>query len=664
MRSKTSLQEWIKTAYTGLHYDLHLGAKDRNVGAGASFKEILHEISKVAPDFIQYDCKGHPGYAGYPTRVGTPAPGLVRDALKVWKQVSEKLQIPLFLHYSGLMDRAAIGKHPEWAQVEADGKKAEYTVCLNSGYLSKLLIPQLIEIIDRYDIDGFWMDGENWAAKPCYCSVCRSLFKKQTGLGKIPKAANEPHWKEWLAFHRACFERYVRSYTDAVHRRKPDCLVCSNWLYSARQPEEIRIATDYLSGDLSPTFGCDAAILESRFLAGRDKPWNLMAWGFFSMGGSNEEWHYPAWTFKNAEYLKQEAVEVITQGGAFIMYDHPRRDGRLVGWRQDIMAEVAAFCRERQPWCQNTESLPQAVVLHNAQDHYAKNARHPLYALDPATPADKPLQGALYALLQNHYSVDLLNEHALQQRIRSYPLVILPEPTAIIPALKEALKEYVYGGGRLLISGVDGTRIFKDILDVRSEGPAHEAVYAVPVGGEMESIKGLWRKVKPAGRARILKSLFSGEDPGRDKLPYAAAIVSVYGKGRIVYIPGPIFEFFSQTHYPRIRAFIWQALEALRSPALISVKAPVQIEIAARRRENRILIHFINRSTGYPLSPRNAAVEDIPPYGPISVTVPLKTRPKSVCLAPGRNSVSWKWIRGKLMVKIPSIHIHQTLVVD
>jgi len=161
-----SLREWIKTAYIGLHYDLHLGAKDRNVGAGASFKEILREISKVKPDFIQYDCKGHPGYAGYSTKVGAPAPGLVRDALKVWKRVSKTLHIPLFVHYSGLMDRAAIAKHPEWAQVNASGKKAEFTICMNSGYLNKLLIPQLLEIIDLYDIDGFWMDGENWVWRP------------------------------------------------------------------------------------------------------------------------------------------------------------------------------------------------------------------------------------------------------------------------------------------------------------------------------------------------------------------------------------------------------------------------------------------------------------------------------------------------------------------
>ena len=38
-------------------------------------------LRRVGPDYVQYDCKGHPGYAGYPSLVGTPSPGIVNDSL-------------------------------------------------------------------------------------------------------------------------------------------------------------------------------------------------------------------------------------------------------------------------------------------------------------------------------------------------------------------------------------------------------------------------------------------------------------------------------------------------------------------------------------------------------------------------------------------------------
>ena len=36
--------------------------------------------------------------------------------------------------------------------------------CRLSGYDTELMLPQMLEIVDRYDVDGFWVDGEGAAA--------------------------------------------------------------------------------------------------------------------------------------------------------------------------------------------------------------------------------------------------------------------------------------------------------------------------------------------------------------------------------------------------------------------------------------------------------------------------------------------------------------------
>ncbi len=91
------------------------------------------------------------------------------------------------------------------------------------------MIPHMLEIIDTYDVDGFWVDGECWAVLCCWCERCTTEFRQRTGIEKIPADAAQPHWAEWRAFHRQLFVEHVTEYTNAVHERKQDCLVVSSW---------------------------------------------------------------------------------------------------------------------------------------------------------------------------------------------------------------------------------------------------------------------------------------------------------------------------------------------------------------------------------------------------------------------------------------------------
>ena len=109
------------------------------------------------------------------------------------------------------------------------------------------------------DVDGFWVDGENWASKPCWCDRCRAEFTRRTGCKEAPSGEGEPDWDEWLAFHRELFIEHVARYAAAVHARKPSCLIVSNWMYTVRQPEAVAAPVDYLSGDFDWAWGADRA---------------------------------------------------------------------------------------------------------------------------------------------------------------------------------------------------------------------------------------------------------------------------------------------------------------------------------------------------------------------------------------------------------------------
>ena len=85
---------------------------------------LAHLLETVHPDFIQYDSKGHPGYLGFPSKTGMSAPGIVQDSLAVWRRVTAARGVALYNHFSGVLDGAAVTKHPDWARLGPDGKRA------------------------------------------------------------------------------------------------------------------------------------------------------------------------------------------------------------------------------------------------------------------------------------------------------------------------------------------------------------------------------------------------------------------------------------------------------------------------------------------------------------------------------------------------------------
>ncbi len=82
-------------------------------------------LTRVSPDFIQIDCKGHPGISSYPTKVGYHVKGFEKDPLKLWREVTEKDNVALFMHFSGIIDGKVVKEHPDWAIIKANGERSK-----------------------------------------------------------------------------------------------------------------------------------------------------------------------------------------------------------------------------------------------------------------------------------------------------------------------------------------------------------------------------------------------------------------------------------------------------------------------------------------------------------------------------------------------------------
>lgn len=583
-----------KDSFFGLHFDLHPNLSDTALGRDLSEEMVQHFLDRVKPDFVQYDCKGHVGYLGYPSKVGLSAPVIVKDSLAIWRKVTARNGVALYIHFSGVWDNVATSQHPEWAVVDADGKRLPNANSTFSPYADQLMIPELEEAAGNYDLDGAWIDGDCWATRPDYSPAAAHAFRQATGFSELPRSASDPGWHEFLEFEREQFRRYVRHYANALHRSRPGFQIASNWYYSTLAPEKPELPLDFISGD----FGGDRAIasgqMEARFMSQQELPWDLMGWGFTTHGSDR--------VYKPSVQLCQEAAVILAQGGAYQVYYNPTRSGLLEPRIIDRMAGLARFCRERQAACHQSETIPQIGLVFSTHSLYRTGGR--LFggwgkAMDPAA-------GALAALLECGYSVDVLPEWKVANVARNYPLLVIPDWPEIGTQMRDTALAYARQGGSLLLFGAENAGLFREALGVELPAPAREVSAFVDNATLPVPVYGLWAEVVPRS-AEVIGHRCPTADASLSVEP--SATLTRYGAGRIACFYGPAGAFYAKQAAPGFRDFLNRLVRRLFTPA-VEVDAPPTVEVVLRRKSWRNYVHLINLS-------RVGTIDYLPPAGPI-----------------------------------------------
>jgi len=636
-----------KDCFFGLHFDLHPSRDDTVLGRDVTDEMVERFLGRVKPDFVQYDCKGHAGWLGYPSKVSSPSPGIVKDSLEIWRRVTAKHGVGLFIHFSGVWDSLAVEQHSEWARVRPDGTRDPNQTSLFGPYVDKRMIPQLKEVSAKYDLDGAWVDGECWATHPDYSDSAAKAFREATGIAELPKGPNDRGWLEFLEFNRERFRKYVRHYVDAVHAFRPNFQIASNWLYSTMVPERPELPVDFLSGDYLGNASISTARVEARYLEATDRPWDLMAWGFQSSGQS---YHH-----KSAVQLEQEAAVVLARGGGFQIYYQPTRAGKLDDRHIEVMARVAAFCRARQALSHKTESVPQIGVVFSRNTLYTTANR--LFGGWGA--ALNPARGFIDALAELHYPVDVVPDWKLTEVAARYPLIVLPDWSNIGLEVKDVLSRYARSGGRLLVAGAENAALFAGELGVKFLGEARQQDAYVPGSEVFGNVTGIWPDVDPAG-SRSLADRYPTYDSSRDGK--CAATVNKFGQGEIAAIYGPAGALFAGAHTPAIREFIGRIVAPMFTP-MVELDAPATVELSLRRKNGKLLVHLGN-CTAMQVSGEYAAIDFVPAVGPLLLSVRLPQSPKRVSFEPGGRALKGSWGNGVWRGTIERLEVHSIVVIE
>ncbi|MBO5286834.1 MAG: hypothetical protein J6B34_01785 [Clostridia bacterium] len=657
-----------KESFWGLHFDFHATPNDGIQGESLKEEDIRKICRLLKPDFIQIDCKGHPGYTSYPSKLGNAVPQFAKDPLRLWRRVTKEENVALYMHYSGVYDVKYCSEHPEQKTLMADGYYHFGSTRLNGSYADDVLIPQLMELAGEYQVDGAWIDGECWMALADFSKETLDAFERETGInlnGKAPATEKDAYFHEYRDYNRQLFKKYLSYYIDTVHEKYPNFEICSNWAFSDHMPERVSVNVDFLSGDLNPLNSFNSARYAARALAQQDGyAWDLMSWNFRSNVAGRS-----AYVPKHVNQLKQEASAVIALGGAYQDYVPQNRDGSPKMWEVEGLKELSKFVLARKPFCHRVRPVHQVALLLSTYDRY-KESTH-LYS---RTGYERAM-GMSALLCDIGQSLEIACEHTLKKTVNEYKMIVVPELySGLEEETVELLLKYAKNGGNLVLIGKNTCSIFanasslfaceehKEFFEVEKKGSEDghnnktENKY-IPYCFTMDNVSygAMFSPCEIVADGKT-NALFSENSiAASSKL----SVTIPYGEGTVSTVGFDIgSQYLNATQY--MHRELMRKITSIYEPIVKIESALGRLEIVVTVKDGKEMIQLVNAGGAHADS--SSTTDDyIPPVLDVRLSI-LAPNAKGLVLQPeGRELPIKRAPDGRALIEIPRIDFHNII---
>jgi len=685
---------WLHDQTFNLLIDYYPEVPIRPYGSGATRENLIKWLKPLDLGYVCIYAKGHSGRTTYQSILGTVHPNLSRDMPQMFREVADELGIKLVLYYSGLVDGIAALRHPEWAMLSHDGSASVdldpskknldsdssynitrtfmmYSLCPLSEYFDEWVKVQLHEMVEGYNPEGVWIDGD-WPG-PCYCHRCGARFREETGhVGPLPTPGDG---SDASRAYRAFFVRLTREWRmrlrNEIQSIKPECLYSSGNINSHCDSTP---ALDWRSGDFfSPRLTRMMQSCAMRRYTNQGVPYDAYTVDTSFVHHRTERRSRT----KTLQRMLQEGAGVLANGGMWGYWTYPMPNGAMIPSRMRQAKIAREWTREREDICHGTSPLDWTAILEIDQHHVIAS--------------DTSSWGACKALVELHRSPQIIDDTQLAGDM-PFDLLIVPDQEALADApdeLFEKLTTWVQNGGKLLTTGnsIDHPKMQK-LLGVKlvKKAAINEGHIFLP-DGEPASVHNSWDNVQPTEAEAWFPVYRSWDDLNVDmrafpdnypmdgvmdeENPHDAgfpgATIRRLGKGVAAHISTRVFPHYWAYGEAPVRRWLGQMLDELQPEPLFSTDALCFVEVALRQKQDRLLVHLVNGNTGRDLAcswTDDLTVDDIPPVGPIEIHVRCAEKPEVVALEPGEESLPFTFEAGVLRVSVPKLEIHCCVAVS
>lgn len=653
-----------------VHLDFHTPGEIPDVGADFDAIEFAETVRTAHIDSVTVFSKDHHGFSFHPTEVGTTHPSLTFDLMGAQIEALHGIGVRAPVYVSVGWDELMADAHPEWRQVDADGRLVGRgprevpgwrLMDIASPYADYVLA-QTEEVLRRYGpVDGIFFDIVRQEFGAHYNTYRRQRMGVD-GVDPNNRAANEA-WAQSL-------ERdFMRRAHALVTEQSPDATVFFNSrLRPDRNPEAgSRAELPYYSHieiESLPTgqWGYNHYPLFASYFQTLEYPMLGMtgifhtAWGDFG-------------SLKTEAALSYECARMVASGAACSVGDqlHPR--GRLDAAAYKQLGDVYERIEALEPWITGAVAVPEiGVLLAETGPRFQTIGRD----ID---------EGAMRMLLEIHRPFQFLDS---KSEFTPYRVLIAPDDLPFPPELASKIEAYLQGGGALLLSHRAGLTPEGDgfSIDIGVEylGDApHSPDFLVttaeigpPLSDFPQALYERGSRVHAVGAetlahvgypyfTRSAEQIMSHRHTAFDRVSEDSAVTQT---GRIIYCHSPLFSAYRQHGVPAYRTLVEVLLDRLAPERVVeSPDLPTTAEVYVLRQPEhggRHIMHVIHavpqrRGEGIDI------VEDVLPLYNVRVGLRTDQAITSVELVPGGDTLQHESLDGITWVNVPVVIGHQVL---
>lgn len=603
---------------TYVHVDFHTPEYQKCVAKDFNADDFAEELERANVDSISFFAKDCHGMAYYNTEIGIRHPHLDRDLLREALDACKKRNIRVLAYFSLAIDTYIGNKHPEWLQIDSQGNvkglyddNAVSWVCLNSAYTDQYFIPMLQEVLENYEVDGYFFDELFYYEDACHCSACKKLMEIQ-GLDY----KNE---EDVRYFRTKTCDVFAERVTNYIHSYDEKSVVVYNpttniiGIMDTLTPLEDCINV----GGHETGWGYLNMPMEARHVRNYDKP-ILGLTGIF-----NRRWG-DFGTIKNPAQLSYEVAQMLSHHFVIGIGDHLKPDGILESEKYDVMQPIFKEIKDLDLPLDAKPLKDVAIVTPGNYDSAMfREGRSDAESFD--FPEANGLSGASKAMLDLHHQFDIITERYLSDNekiIFDYNLVILPETGALLDETVELIQAYVKQGGKVLISGdsslIDDKFMLEEVIGARylshtpyshdsslyydlSSIDASEEFDEIPMkaysGGiviepnkESESLADY---IVPIVCDRHFTATYKGGPPAFE-LSSPSIVKNSFGEGECIYISSDFFTAYYLYGYYKHRDLLNYMLKQLDYVSLIECSASANLHINLMENDSSYFLHMIH----------------------------------------------------------------------
>ncbi len=679
---KQQKQRVADLIHVGIDFHWHSWEEaGRNFDA-AEFKKRMEALDTR---FVYITAKCANGWSYYPTEIGIQHPRLENDFLGQRITILKELGYTIIAYYCIGLEGAILQQHPEWEQLgwheaprdipdDRDGRAD-----LESPYFTTIALPQIREIVKRYQVDGVWLD----IFHPDNGNINYSMHSRMAFEARMKRPLRLPEQDpDYLGTWRYFRERgseIRKIIRDTIKGVSPKCLLAINYAYSWREPYHDLSDVDYLSADpCKPTVG------------------NSFETGFFAryaaQSGIDSDIHTTShtvwgdWDSKGLTFMQREAVISIANGSKYMLWDYHRPDGTVGDACGRKLREIEKFIHDRENTFREGEITGDIVVLSTIASYenqkpyifrdkevYAHEGRH--------IPSDDvtSTQGASYLLQYSGRSFILANEDNISRRIADAKLIILPKQSVVPRDTSELLEKFVRNGGSLILVGAMPESIAA-WTGMKSEAPLPLNLSYFKLSGnnicndesiccfgdfasvcdEIGGAEVVVNYYKPEYYDEIVKNgkkYYRGFNPA-GKISTPGALKKNIGKGTVVLCGGNFFQGYLERPSIQLIGMMNHLLEQCNYLSRINIEPGLGLEVIERVSLDKHIIHIINllESNNFP-----AMGSYLPPVKDVKISFSTDRKPEKIILVPDGTILNYSWRNRKIEFSIPVVEIHKAV---